>query len=232
MEKVLKHEFSNIFNQMVEECKRLYPTHFDEPKTKKLAKYVKKLKDTFDFKKEAIVIHDILQPFEQDLKNSNVEILEKIVLFNNLIDFSMFKNDSETRKKIIVKYLYQYHQCCSLVLMETQKDMVNYLKNMEENQEHTELIKRILNNPVVQEVMTDIEKEMKKQNITPLQMVDNLVSGNHNKQTKKLIHKIGSKHKDKILNDQNLKKDIEPLLDTIKDFIGEDKMKKLFKRQV
>ena len=105
MEKVLKNEFATIFKQMTTEFSRLYPKIFNEEKNKKLNRYLKMNRDSHSFKENAKKIHEQLVKYKQDFDIKNIDILKDIVLFDSLIDFKVFENETEKTKKIILEYI-------------------------------------------------------------------------------------------------------------------------------
>ena len=219
MEKVLKNEFATIFKQMTTEFSRLYPKIFNEEKNKKLNRYLKMNRDSHSFKENAKKIHEQLVKYKQDFDIKNIDILKDIVLFDSLIDFKVFENETEKTKKIILEYIIQYYQCFSLAILETNEDIQEFFKQIDK-EEYTDLLERLSNNSTIKELISDVQAEMQKNNLTEMELLQNLTSGKRNKKTMQMVKKLGGKFHSKLQNDKQLKQDLEPILEKVKDFVN------------
>ncbi len=219
MEKVLKNEFATIFKQMTNEFSRLYPKIFNDEKNKKLNRYLKMNRDSHSFKENAKKLHIELDKYKKDFDAKNTNILKDIVLFDSLVEFKVFENENEKTKKIILEYIIQYYQCFSLAILESNEDIQKFFKQIDKD-EYTDLLERLSNNSTIKELVSDIQVEMQKNNFTEMELLQNLTSGKKNKKTMQMVKKIGGKFHSKIQNDKQLKQDLEPLLDKVKDFVN------------
>lgn len=219
MEKVLKNEFATIFKQMTNEFSRLYPKIFNEEKNKKLNRYLKMNRDSHSFKENAKKLHIELDKYKKDFDAKNTNILKDIVLFDSLVEFKVFENENEKTKNIILEYVIQYYQCFSLAILESNEDIQKFFKQIDKD-EYTDLLERLSNNSTIKELVSDIQVEMQKNNFTEMELLQNLTSGKKNKKTMQMVKKIGGKFHSKIQNDKQLKQDLEPLLDKVKDFVN------------
>lgn len=219
MEKVLKNEFATIFKQMTNEFSRLYPKIFNEEKNKKLNRYLKMNRDSHSFKENAKKLHIELDKYKKDFDAKNTNILKDIVLFDSLVEFKVFENENEKTKTIILEYIIQYYQCFSLAILESNEDIQKFFKQIDKD-EYTDLLERLSNNSTIKELVSDIQVEMQKNNFTEMELLQNLTSGKKNKKTMQMVKKIGGKFHSKIQNDKQLKQDLEPLLDKVKDFVN------------
>ena len=219
MEKVLKNEFATIFKQMTNEFSRLYPKIFNDEKNKKLNRYLKMNRDSHSFKENAKKLHIELDKYKKDFDAKNTNILKDIVLFDSLVEFKVFENENEKTKTIILEYIIQYYQCFSLAILESNEDIQKFFKQIDKD-EYTDLLERLSNNSTIKELVSDIQVEMQKNNFTEMELLQNLTSGKKNKKTMQMVKKIGGKFHSKIQNDKQLKQDLEPLLDKVKDFVN------------
>lgn len=86
------------------------------------------------------VTYNILKQYETNLsyivmgkhkiKTSDYDFLNNIVLFNNILEFSVFKDENKNTKKTIVSYLYNLYMSCFILNFGTKTDSEDFSQNL------------------------------------------------------------------------------------------------------
>ena len=64
------------------------------------------------------------------IKTSDYDFLNNIVLFNNILEFSVFKDENKNTKKTIVSYLYNLYMSCFILNFGTKTDSEDFSQNL------------------------------------------------------------------------------------------------------
>jgi hypothetical protein len=86
------------------------------------------------------VTYNILKQYETNLsyivmgkhkiKTSDYDFLNNIVLFSNILEFSVFKDENKNTKKTIVSYLYNLYMSCFILNFGTKTDSEDFSQNL------------------------------------------------------------------------------------------------------
>lgn len=86
------------------------------------------------------VTYNILKQYETNLsyivmgkhkiKTSDYDFLNNIVLFSNILEFSVFKDENKNTKKTIVSYLYNLYMSCFILNFGTKTDSKDFSQNL------------------------------------------------------------------------------------------------------
>lgn len=117
--------------------------------------YINKLRDFSDTLNDDKILlnfaettYNILKPYETNLsyiimekhkiKSSFYDFLNNIVLFDNILEFNVFKDENKNTKKTIVTYLYNLYMSCFILKFGTQTDnqdfsqkLISFVENLQ-----------------------------------------------------------------------------------------------------
>jgi len=129
----LKTSLTNFINEI-----DLVFEYIDKSKVKALRKFLNKLNDSTYLDNFAKEICSKLEKYKEPIskivisngkiKSSNFDFLNELVLFDNILEFSSFKDENKNTKRTIVKYLHNVYMSC-FVLQFGSKDNQQFIGN-------------------------------------------------------------------------------------------------------
>jgi len=267
MEELIKNELFKNVDSFINEID-LTMDYLDKSIISDIKKYINKIKNESDeFKLFIQYINEHICQFEaqisailfsnKKIKSSYYDFVDNIILFNNLLHFKVFNNESKNTKKSMIKYIYTIYMSCVFLSLEhnnsdilsdklsnfiskIQQEATNSLKEQDIKQDRSSrntvrntpsnadglndinnLMNSILGNNEILNIATDISNKMKTQNLNPMSMLTNLMSGNiENSPLQHLVEEIQQKVEDKINNGTINKETLENQAQTLMNSIG------------
>lgn len=246
---IIKKELFDTLSGFVNELELCF--NLDKSITNSLKEYIKsisgeKVKNKKEFEKFLEYTYAHLNTFESNLslilfskrklKSADYNFLKNIRLFNLILNFNTFENESKSTKKSLIQYLYNLYMCCSFLNIQTEvsTDAVNEFVNRIQNEATSTntvaiavkptpqtLISRsgvgdsnglsdLMGNSDIMKIATDIAEQMKNEDINPMALMTSLMSGNtENGPLKDIIAKIQSKVDKKVSDGEINKEDLE-----------------------
>lgn len=121
----IKQDFIKTLVQMVNEFDLVFD-YIDKDVIKKLRHYIKKLNNNQEFYQNETKCfiektsghYDMMYKItigNQKLKTHLFNFMNELVLFNDILDFSVFKEENKNTKKTLVNYLYSMYMSSNLV---------------------------------------------------------------------------------------------------------------------
>lgn len=158
---------------------------------------------------------DILLKFynERDQVNTKKNIsktiynfFEDLVIFDNILDFSIFKNENKNTKKVIVNYLSDIYVCIKPAenlpnesinqislpnkLPQELTQMLSGVSGVSQGGFNIDMISKVMNNQGINELMSKVQSKLQENNQDPMQLLMSLVSGQQNKSQENFLSSI------------------------------------------
>jgi hypothetical protein len=142
IQKSIKSELFKTFDDFINELDLL--DFVDTSRLDKLKTFRQSLEDKENYDKSVKDIYDTLKVYNSEimcivmskkkLKTRDFAFLDKLVLFDNTINFDCFSKENKSTKQSIVKYLYSIYMSCMFLQNiggEESNDLSTFLKGIE-----------------------------------------------------------------------------------------------------
>lgn len=208
-ESFVKEQLKILFNEL----EKIYIVEVNRDSCKKAIEQVEKL----NFEELIEYLKTNLFKFEKDineviftngkLKSKSLNFLKGLILFG--VDFKSFHHENKNTKKTIVKYLYNIFlivKMCSLGQGQDDFSLENLaelkLPNLENLGINSKSIENLIKNKDLMKLAEDVSKDIEKENINPMEIMNGIMSGNllQNKKLNGLLGNISKKLENKIKN--------------------------------
>ena len=128
METKIKESLVKLLNSFFNEIDLVFD-YVPKPIVKNLMTFLKELENPESLKNFINKTTITLKPFSESLykyngkvKNSDLDFLNNIILFDDLLNFSVFTNENKNTKKSIVKYLYNIYISVNILNVNLEMD--------------------------------------------------------------------------------------------------------------
>jgi hypothetical protein len=173
---------------------------------------------------------------KRKIKSVDYLFLDELVLFDDSLHFSLFKNENKNTKKTLSKYIESIYVLCKVLngdqelpldeLQDSSSQVVVQQPLVKKQQQQQQVdqqldgfLSSLVGNSDIMNIATEISADLQKEDFDPMSLLSSLLSGKPNDKlnsmvqniTEKIEHKINSGQVDK----QSLEKQALNMLDAV-----------------